>query len=245
MFKTFQNLLLLSLLFLTISCGKEKLKYLTNGPFYLKGLKQVNAENFKGAEKSFLKDISFEKSYAAHLQLIFIYEELKQYPQLLFHCDEYLRKAQKNDSKISLIEGYKSDGKESYYLRLNGLLGQKKSKEFTSREKLFRKSMLDARREQVRLEHQLHQYKVSGKAAAPQKVYAPIKETSKLVKPASTTKVPMKTYIVKKGDSLSKISKTVYGSARHWKKIQAANLPELANPSNIKVGQAIRTPTLK
>lgn len=238
-----KKLLLLTILCLVASCGKEKMKYLTNGPFYLKGLKQVNADNLKGAEQSFLKDISFNKSYAGHLQLIFIYEDLKQYPQLLFHCDEYLQKAPENDTKIQLVEGCKAEGEESYYLRLNGLLGNKQTKELTEREKLYRKLMVNARREQMKLQRQLKQTKVVKTPSATQKVKV---ETKPVVKPAkATTKVAMRTYIVAKGDSLSKISKTVYGSVRHWKKIQAANSPVLDDPGNLKIGQSINIPVLK
>jgi nucleoid-associated protein YgaU len=47
-------------------------------------------------------------------------------------------------------------------------------------------------------------------------------------------------YIVKSGDSLSKIAQSYYGSANESKKIaQANNIPD---PDKIKVGQQLKIP---
>lgn len=50
------------------------------------------------------------------------------------------------------------------------------------------------------------------------------------------------TYTVEKGDTLSGISKTVYGSANHWKEIFEANRDQLDDPDLIQPGQVLNIP---
>jgi len=61
---------------------------------------------------------------------------------------------------------------------------------------------------------------------------------------SSTAPPPAKpqTYTVAKGDSLSKISKKVYGDANQWKRIFEANRDQVANPDLIHPGQVLRIP---
>jgi nucleoid-associated protein YgaU len=51
-----------------------------------------------------------------------------------------------------------------------------------------------------------------------------------------------RTYKVKAGDTLSKISKEFYGSANEYMKIFEANRDQLTNPDNIRVGQELKIP---
>jgi nucleoid-associated protein YgaU len=53
---------------------------------------------------------------------------------------------------------------------------------------------------------------------------------------------PEQTYTVKKGDSLSKIAKRVYGDAQQWRKIHEANRDTIANPDLIHPGQVLKLP---
>jgi nucleoid-associated protein YgaU len=51
------------------------------------------------------------------------------------------------------------------------------------------------------------------------------------------------TYTVKKGDSLSKIAKRVYGDAQQWRRIYEANRGIIGdNPDLIHPGQALKLP---
>jgi len=49
-------------------------------------------------------------------------------------------------------------------------------------------------------------------------------------------------YTVKSGDTLSAISKTVYGNANEYNKIFEANKPMLTHPDKIYPGQVLRIP---
>ncbi len=52
----------------------------------------------------------------------------------------------------------------------------------------------------------------------------------------------MRTYTVKSGDTLSKISKAVYNDANQYNKIFEANKPMLTSPDKIYPGQVLRIP---
>jgi nucleoid-associated protein YgaU len=50
-------------------------------------------------------------------------------------------------------------------------------------------------------------------------------------------------YVVKEGDSLSKIAKEVLGDASRWKEIFEANKDQVKDPNLIRVGQELRIPS--
>ena len=50
------------------------------------------------------------------------------------------------------------------------------------------------------------------------------------------------TYVVQKGDSLSKIAKRVYGNANDWRRIFEANRDSVENPDLIFPGQTLKIP---
>jgi nucleoid-associated protein YgaU len=51
------------------------------------------------------------------------------------------------------------------------------------------------------------------------------------------------TYTVVSGDSLSRISKRIYGDASKWKKIYEANTDQIENPDLIYPGQVLKIPS--
>ena len=53
---------------------------------------------------------------------------------------------------------------------------------------------------------------------------------------------PMTSYVVVKGDSLSKIAQRAYGDARKWRKIYEANKDLIKDPDLIYPGQSLRIP---
>jgi LysM repeat protein len=55
-------------------------------------------------------------------------------------------------------------------------------------------------------------------------------------------KAAPKTYVIQKGDTLSKISKKFYGTTNKWKMIYDANRDRINNINNLKVGSQIVIP---
>lgn len=59
---------------------------------------------------------------------------------------------------------------------------------------------------------------------------------------APATVAPMSTYVVVKGDSLSKIAQRAYGDGKKWRKIYEANRDVIKDPDLIYPGQSLRIP---
>jgi len=59
---------------------------------------------------------------------------------------------------------------------------------------------------------------------------------------SSTAPSAVRTYTVKPGDSLSKIAKAHYGSAKEWRKIYEANKERIKNPDLIQPGWVLTIP---
>ena len=59
---------------------------------------------------------------------------------------------------------------------------------------------------------------------------------------SSTAPSAQRTYTVKKGDSLSKIAKEVYGDMKQWRKIADANRDRIKNPDLIQPGWVLVIP---
>lgn len=58
----------------------------------------------------------------------------------------------------------------------------------------------------------------------------------------ASTSGDVRKYVVKKGDSLSKIAKEFYHDAKQWKKIYEANRNTVKNPDLIHPGQVLIIP---
>jgi nucleoid-associated protein YgaU len=61
-------------------------------------------------------------------------------------------------------------------------------------------------------------------------------------KPAATENPYAQFYVVKKGDSLSKIAEEFYGDKMLYPKIFEANRDQLSDPDKIEPGQKLRIP---
>ena len=54
-----------------------------------------------------------------------------------------------------------------------------------------------------------------------------------------------RTYVVKRGDTLSGIAKEVYGDGKKWREIYEANKDKIKDPDLIQVGWELRLPKIK
>lgn len=59
---------------------------------------------------------------------------------------------------------------------------------------------------------------------------------------SDSSKESGQSYVVKPGDSLSKIAKQVYGNMNDWRKIYEANRDIIQDPDLIHPGQTLRLP---
>ena len=65
-----------------------------------------------------------------------------------------------------------------------------------------------------------------------------------VMKEPAAKEVSYTIYKIKSGDTLQKVSKTVYGTTTKWKKIYDFNQDTLKNPNKIYPGQSIKIPEL-
>lgn len=76
----------------------------------------------------------------------------------------------------------------------------------------------------------------------PRPDFSNVQSDSSSTAPEPTT-TSFKTYVVVKGDSLSKIAKREYGKAEDWRKIYEANRDLIDDPDLIHPGQKLKLPT--
>lgn len=72
--------------------------------------------------------------------------------------------------------------------------------------------------------------------------FSNVKSGSSSTAPSDSSKASGQTYVVKPGDSLSKIAQHVYGNMNDWRKIYEANRDIIQDPDLIHPGQTLRLP---
>jgi nucleoid-associated protein YgaU len=78
----------------------------------------------------------------------------------------------------------------------------------------------------------------------PKADFSNVKSGSSSTAPSPVGPATTNTYVVKQGDSLSKIAKERYGNANQWPKIYEANKDVIKDPDLIYPGQTLKIPTL-
>ncbi len=260
--------------FLISGCKAKKPQYLTNDPFYIKGKKYHLSGQLHKAIKSYESSLKLGKSYAAHLELAFIYDKNNNYAAIIYHCQKYLELATPKDSRTELVRKLIKQAEEAQFMHLNKDFRpqqeqkQKESKygEVTERELMFKKKLYHALEEKEKVAQELNHLKKQlqqpGQKTKPAEQSKQVKErtvkpyqavvveqrpdkTDKTTTPKTEQKFKIKTiYKVKPGDNLSSISKKFYNSSHHWRLIMEANQPKLSDPSKLRVGQELKIPEL-
>ena len=77
----------------------------------------------------------------------------------------------------------------------------------------------------------------------PKADFSNVQSGSSSTAPSPAGPATTNTYIVKQGDSLSKIAKERYGNANQWPKIYEANKDVIKDPDLIYPGQTLKIPT--
>ena len=69
-----------------------------------------------------------------------------------------------------------------------------------------------------------------------------VDKVAEAIKAETEVQEEQQSYIVKAGDTLSKIAKNYYGDANAWDKIYQANQDSLQSPHKIQIGQELKLP---
>jgi nucleoid-associated protein YgaU len=75
---------------------------------------------------------------------------------------------------------------------------------------------------------------------APSSLAPEIARSTPTLQPATTT--PVRTYVVRAGDTLRSIARQIYGDENAWRRIYEANRSEIANPDSLVIGSELRIP---
>ena len=76
----------------------------------------------------------------------------------------------------------------------------------------------------------------------PKADFSNVQSGSSSTAPSPAASSTIGTYVVKQGDSLSKIAKERYGNANDWRKIYEANKDLIKDPDLIYPGQTLKIP---
>lgn len=90
--------------------------------------------------------------------------------------------------------------------------------------------------------HREAQQRLADARGRQQERHQPVGGLSHTGYPESSWRKEFELYVVKKGDSLSTISRQVYGDTNQWHRIQQANPIVLKNPELMHAGLVLRIP---
>ena len=72
--------------------------------------------------------------------------------------------------------------------------------------------------------------------------FSNVQSGSSSTAPSPSSTATVRTYVVKKGDNLSKIAREIFGDADKWRKIFEANRDQIEDPDLIYPGQTLKIP---
>lgn len=229
-----------------------------NEPHFLRGQEELRRGNTMEAMSAFMKVTEKRKDAPeSHFELGRIYlDKLNDPFAAIYHFRKFLEykpNSKESDIVRQMIETAKkkvlADMPESPFennirrMELEDLLKK------VQRENLELKQKLSAAAATIdRLESTQHvsvaqapqrQETTAQRSAARQPKANSASQSSGTIKVKRDTP---STYLVKTGDTLSSISRKVYGTPNRWREIYGANRDRMATPESLKPGQVLRIP---
>jgi tetratricopeptide (TPR) repeat protein len=237
-------------LLLLAGCGKSSTQLDTadeKDARVSKGLELVQQKDLNGAVKQFEAALAKNPELGRpDLELAMIYQQEKNYVRAIYHYERYLEKRPATE-KRPLIQEWIKQAKIS-------LAGEVGGSDTHVSEELVRLT-----RENNMLRKQL-ETAGGGSAAsvtsvktllteppprpAPAPIVAPVVTQGIEKAQAAPVPKPARTYTVRSGDTLMRISGSVYGDTTQWKKIYEANREQMKTESDIQVGQTLVIPPI-
>ncbi|NCD32817.1 MAG: LysM peptidoglycan-binding domain-containing protein [Spartobacteria bacterium] len=237
----------------TCGCGNKVArmeKSEENHPAMKKARIRKNAQDIDGAIRIYNDLLEREpKIVRAHLELALLYDEYKEdYVRAIYHYQRYAEKRPAAD-KQEMVDGLIRKARIHYAASLPDMpSGAVEEIALMKEENEALKDRIVALMEVIHRDGG-----VSGTGAPPlePKVEAALAsvqsgdqttvESLKKPKPKPAERA-VGSYKVAKGDTLSRISKKVYGDPSRWREIYDANKREMKSPSSLTVGQTLVIP---
>lgn len=226
------------LLFSFVGCGgisgsrehKEE-----NHPLILEAMKLKDHQDPEGAVKVLHKALRKHPDLAyAHLQLGFIYDDMRDYISAIYHYRQYLGArpdAEKNTLLQRIIEDSENNFRKNKPIQAVDM--PEHVRRLQSLNATLRKQNDELTLEVGELKALLRQRGIS----VPDSGSRGGGERARPEAPAGLTR-----YKVQTGDTLSSISSKMYGNTRDWKKIYQANKSTLPREDRLTVGQELKIP---
>lgn len=247
MTKHLHILLVLPLVALMAGCGnmeKNPDARDEKNPMVRKALEQIEAQQFGDALQTLEAALDKKPDLArADLEAARIYHmdpENRDLPRAIYHYERYLEK-RPDTNKTELIK------KWIHQAQLNFA-----AETLRSNPNDFMAEVNRLKRENAALRRQVEQYTSATNQApaatedpqltqpAPQVAAAPQPQAE----PKPEPKPAPRTYTVQRGDTLSNISRKVYGTSAKWRTIYEANRSKMKSERDLKIGQDLIIPQL-
>jgi tetratricopeptide (TPR) repeat protein len=194
----------------------------------------------------------------SHLEAGIIYlQELTEPILAIYHFSRFLER-RPNSPQAALVRGLIEQGRRTFASQIPG---QPFADEFDRLDLLemleesrrdnarLRQELLEAQNRVARLEDRLSQVArglTPGQTQPPSPNQAQMRQPGPTPPPAVTSnqqgQSAPRTYTVAPGDTLSRISATVFGTPARWREIFEANRNILNSPDDLRVGQVLRIP---
>jgi len=211
-------------------------------PQVRKGLEQMQLKRWSQAIEQFETALGKNPELARpNLELALIYQQQnKNYVRAIYHYERYLEKRPSSE-KRELILDWIRQAKISFAAQIGKTSGN------------ISEELIRLTRENNLLRKQLQKTigaKPVARAVKPVVIQPPVKQpepTPVSKKPVQRIQTPAPipdTYKVLPGDTLSRISRTIYGDSSKWKEIYGANLDKMKNENDLRAGQIITIPKL-
>ncbi len=238
---------LIILTFILIGCGETE----TNPdardekhPLVQKALKQIEAKQFILAANTLEEALATDsKLVRPHLEIARIYHQIpetRNYANAIYHYNQYLSKRPET-AKTEVIRNWITQAELNYaseILRTN-------PNDFMAEVNRLKRENASLKQQ---VTQQIAQLRGNGQMVPPAPIQPTIAPTPIApAKPVAVAKTntnskELKTYTVKKGDTLSKISRTMYGTTVKWNLIYEANRGKMKNERDLKIGQSLVIP---
>lgn len=217
-------------------CFKKMPKEETAHPFYEKAQQLKREGRQQEALVAFLELTQLlPKAPQSHLEAGLLYLNHAQDPiEAIHHLRRFLEQSQKKAPQVQLVQELILKAKKDCVRQLSLSTGD----EALSRNE-FWNQLQQARKDNMQLQATVLHLRERLEALAPPAHSAPTRSPGMVHPPQK--KLLIRTHTVQQGDTLSSISKQVYGTPQRWEDILKAN-PNLRSPQDLRIGQQLELP---
>ncbi len=233
------------------ACNRSQQLVDERNPYYVRGLQLRKQNRYAEAAEAFEKCLRLSPASAgADLQLATLYEDHLDDPlRAVLHYRAYLNKRPKADNaalvrewraraEVNLLRKLAAQHPDVVPDRRSGAAPQ--ASRVTEREKRLAQRIKELNTEILALRREVRMLTSAATSPKPRPgTAAPARPPVAKTTPATSA---ARMYLVREGDTLSRISRKFYGTSRYWEKLRDANTPVLHGSDRLVPGMRLRLP---